>query len=251
MESLRAFSHELPTAIADLVDNSIAAGAHRIWIDFFWNGAESTIVVMDDGSGMSEDELVAAMRLGSTSPLFVYRGGQLLVPGDWLGLGWAKEEHYKLTRIQLDIPNDLDLDSAIDVTKSRAIPAPALRDDLRAIAERTRARAKRVYTFRGAKPTPAADDDRLFIWQPVARHDSVTYRLNREHPLLRQAFPNARDRASLSALLSLIEETVPTAHIIIQNTEKQPSRKPFLVPDERRHHAARTSAAHPFRGAHA
>jgi hypothetical protein len=34
---------------------------------------------------------------------FVYRNKRLLVPGDWLGLGWAKEEHYKLARIRVDI----------------------------------------------------------------------------------------------------------------------------------------------------
>lgn len=419
MESLRAFSYELPTAIADLVDNSITAGARRVWIDFFWDGADSTIAVTDDGGGMSEADLVEAMRLGSTSPLaprnprdlgrfglglktasfsqcrrltvrtrqrrgdpamrrwdldhivrrnewallldgegatehfrrldrlesgtvvvwqnldrlvagqrtadgraqshfldraakvrehlamifhdlmkgreavqlfindqlvppwdpylqdepatqvlsttrldlrgstvtvqpfvlphhskisaqrfeaargphgwnahqgfFVYRGGRLLVPGDWLGLGWAREEHYKLARIRLDIPNALDLDWAIDVTKSRAMPPPALRDALRSIAERTRAQAKRVYTFRGARLTPSADAERIFLWEPVAKHDTVKYRLNRKHPLLEQAISKSGDRASLTALLSMIEETVPAALITIQNAEKPTS----------------------------
>ncbi|MEZ4294643.1 MAG: ATP-binding protein [Polyangiaceae bacterium] len=424
VESLRAFSYELPTAIADLVDNSVSAGARRVWVDFYWDGAESCIAVTDDGRGMTEAQLVDAMRLGSTSPLaprkprdlgrfglglktasfsqcrrltvrskqrsgkpatwrwdldqivrtnewvllrdgddaarhfqrleelgsgtaivwqnldrlvggdrtgddraqarfltradrvrehlamifhdlmrgresvrlfindslitpwdpylqdepatqvlpitrldfrgslvsvhpfvlphhskisaqilnaaagphgwnahqgfFVYREGRLLVPGDWLGLGWAREEHYKLARIRLDIPNTLDLDWAIDVTKSRASPPAALREQLRGIAERTRAAAKRVYTFRGAKLTPAADADRVFLWEPVAKHDKIRYRLNREHPLLKQALSKGRDRASLSALLSLIEETVPVSHITIQSAENPGSmRDPF------------------------
>jgi hypothetical protein len=150
------------------------------------------------------------------------------VPGDWLGLGWAREDHYKLARIRVDVPNNLDHDWAIDVTKSRAMPPAALRDDLRSIAERTRAIAKRVYTFRGAKLTPTADADRLFLWEPVAKHDSVTYRLNREHPLLKQALGTSGNRAPLAALLRLIEETVPTAHITVQSTEKPTSlRGPF------------------------
>jgi hypothetical protein len=68
-ESLRAFGYELPTAIADLVDNAITAQAHTVWIDFHWAGATSVIVVTDDGKGMNADELVSAMRLGSRNPL--------------------------------------------------------------------------------------------------------------------------------------------------------------------------------------
>jgi hypothetical protein len=159
---------------------------------------------------------------------FVYRAGRLLVPGDWLGLGCAREEHHKLARIRLEIPNDLDHEWAIDVTKSRAVPPPALRDELRSIAELTRNAARRVYTFRGAKLTPAADAERRFLWVPIAKHDNVSYRLDREHPLLKQALATTGDRASLATLLRLIEETVPTAHITIQNTQHPTSlRGPF------------------------
>ena len=58
-----------PTAIADLVDNSISAGARNVWVDFHWSGADSVVTVTDDGSGMEEQVLVGAMRLGSKSPL--------------------------------------------------------------------------------------------------------------------------------------------------------------------------------------
>ena len=57
-ESLRAFGYELPTALADLIDNSVFAGARNIWIDFEWNGETSTICITDDGCGMAEQELV-------------------------------------------------------------------------------------------------------------------------------------------------------------------------------------------------
>src|SRR5712664_952967 len=68
-ESLRAFGYELPSAIADLVDNSIFADAKNVWVDFTWNGEDSTISVTDDGKGMTEEELVNAMRPGSRNPL--------------------------------------------------------------------------------------------------------------------------------------------------------------------------------------
>lgn len=68
-ESLRAFGYDLPTALADIIDNSISASARNIWVDLIWNGPKSRIVIRDDGTGMSEDALRDAMRPGSLSPL--------------------------------------------------------------------------------------------------------------------------------------------------------------------------------------
>jgi hypothetical protein len=68
LESLRGVGYSPWTAIADLVDNSIASQAKRIWIEFLWRGAESSVRIIDDGFGMSEVALVSAMRPGSRSP---------------------------------------------------------------------------------------------------------------------------------------------------------------------------------------
>lgn len=422
VESLRAFGYSLPTALADLVDNSITARAQHVWIDFHWDGDASVIAITDDGDGMTADALVVAMRPGSQNPLqnraphdlgrfglglktasfsqcrrvtvrsricsgepatrcwdldhiarvndwqllrsadtaaephfkrlaglvhgttvlwqkldrlvtgqstnneaqqqlflhraegvrrhlgmvfhrlmtrrgsveillngrpvppwdpfladeaatqtlaatrlklhqatvevqpfilphhskiprltheaaagprgwnahqgfYIYRNRRLLVPGDWLGFGWAKEEHYKLARIRVEIPNSLDHDWEIDVTKSRAMPPVPLREELRRIGERARRDAKQVYSHRGARLTPKADSERVLIWEPVAKHGKTFYRLNRLHPLLKQALAASVDRAALNALLRLIEETVPLPHITITNSE-QPSSLP-------------------------
>lgn len=69
IESLRAFGYTPEAAIADLVDNSISAGAKNIAVDFAWSGSSSRVTVSDDGSGMSASALAQAMRPGSTSPL--------------------------------------------------------------------------------------------------------------------------------------------------------------------------------------
>ncbi len=69
IESLRAFGYSPEAAIADLVDNSISAGAKEVAVDFAWAGANSRVTVYDNGSGMSEGALAAAMRPGSTSPI--------------------------------------------------------------------------------------------------------------------------------------------------------------------------------------
>jgi len=69
IESLRSFGYSLEASIADIVDNSITAGARNIHIQFSWRGEQSTIAITDDGCGMSEDNLIRAMRPGSRSPL--------------------------------------------------------------------------------------------------------------------------------------------------------------------------------------
>lgn len=66
--SLRAFDYDLASALADIVDNSISAGAKKIEIKPTWDKESSSIAVIDDGRGMSESTLHEAMRFGSTSP---------------------------------------------------------------------------------------------------------------------------------------------------------------------------------------
>lgn len=151
---------------------------------------------------------------------YVYRNRRLLVPGDWLGLGWSKEENYKLARIRVVVPNALDHDWQIDVTKSRVIPPRVLRDDLRRIAYRTRSEAKRIYSHRGAKVAPSPGTERVFAWEPVARHDKKSYRLNRDHPLLKRALNASGDRRAFNAFLRLVEETVPYDSITFEYSEK-------------------------------
>ena len=73
----------------------------------------------------------------------MYRNERLLLAGDWLGLGFQKEEHYKLARIAMDTPTSLDQPWHIDVRKSRCRPPGPLRDDLKRIARVTRNRAPR------------------------------------------------------------------------------------------------------------
>ena len=38
IETFRAIGYSLPTAVADIVDNSISASSRNIWIDFVWEG---------------------------------------------------------------------------------------------------------------------------------------------------------------------------------------------------------------------
>ena len=69
IESIRAIGYSLSTALADLVDNCIAAQAETIQIFASTEPSEVRVGILDDGVGLTEVELLEAMRLGSRSPL--------------------------------------------------------------------------------------------------------------------------------------------------------------------------------------
>lgn len=68
MGSMRSMGYSIETALADVVDNSISANATTIRILFPTNPMEKLAVgILDDGVGMSDNDLYEAMRYGSTS----------------------------------------------------------------------------------------------------------------------------------------------------------------------------------------
>lgn len=152
---------------------------------------------------------------------YVYRNRRLLVAGDWLGLPFTKEEHYKLARIRVDLPNTMDQEWQIDVRKSRARPPGVLRRDLERIARVTRERAVAIYRHRGKVVARSSSADHVFAWEKVTKHGKISYRVNREHPMVSRALTvPQKHRSDIHALLRLIEETVPTALIAIDSSER-------------------------------
>ena len=426
IESFRDLGYNLPTAIADLVDNSITANAKNIWLTFYWNGSGSHVAIRDDGCGMTTLDLVNAMRLGSQNPLqirtagdlgrfglglktasfsqcrrltvgsrisgseiavrrwdldhvnqtdqwqllhsaaigsegklvdlqdmehgtivlwecldrivgdakvdsekaqdafledvedvekhlamvfhrflekrdrlkiwinkrsvepwdpfltsagatqtlplepltfkgetlevqpyilphhskidpddyqraaglhgwnaqqgfYVYRNERLLVAGDWLGVGYHKDEHCKLARIQIDLPNSMDSAWNIDIKKSRARPPTALKSELKRIARLTRHRATDIYRHRGKVLVSQNNSKYVFPWERKIRRNKAFYAINREHPLVLEAFKLPKDcQPLIRALLSLLEETVPVQQIWIDSsTEPEKQTQPF------------------------
>lgn len=69
IESMRDIGYSIETAVADIIDNSITAGATHVDIRARFRGSESFIAIVDDGHGMSEPELIDAMRPGCMGPL--------------------------------------------------------------------------------------------------------------------------------------------------------------------------------------
>lgn len=68
LESMRSVGYDLNTAVADIIDNSIAANATKISILYFGQGEEPYIAIVDNGNGMSEKTAFEAMQLAGNSP---------------------------------------------------------------------------------------------------------------------------------------------------------------------------------------
>lgn len=64
VSSLRGLGYSPETAIADLIDNSITAGARTVEIDIQWNDGSPQVALLDDGGGMNAGRLADAMRFG-------------------------------------------------------------------------------------------------------------------------------------------------------------------------------------------
>lgn len=66
LRALRSVGYTEEAAIADIIDNSLAVGATEIEIMFEWE--KQRIIIKDNGTGMSHDNLIKNMRIGSADP---------------------------------------------------------------------------------------------------------------------------------------------------------------------------------------
>lgn len=105
IESLRDIGYSFRSALADIVDNCIAAGASQIALRVIWNGGEPEIRIVDDGVGMSMDELFQAMKPGSRSPAEARAATDL----GRFGLGLKTASFSQCRRLTVLSKNDDDL----------------------------------------------------------------------------------------------------------------------------------------------
>jgi hypothetical protein len=77
IESLRDVGYSLESALADIIDNAITAGATTVSLFVDTASDSPRIAILDDGCGMTETQLQDAMRPGSRSPLESREGGDL------------------------------------------------------------------------------------------------------------------------------------------------------------------------------
>jgi hypothetical protein len=77
-KSFKSIGYNHYSAILDLIDNSVSAGATKVWVDYSKDrkGNYQTIIA-DNGCGMERNELIEAMRIASSDPTTVRTGKDL------------------------------------------------------------------------------------------------------------------------------------------------------------------------------
>ncbi|MCF6151842.1 MAG: ATP-binding protein [Candidatus Kuenenia stuttgartiensis] len=199
----------------------------------FYNG--KVIVkgyVLPHKSKISEDKFKEAegpKGWNEQQGFYIYRNERLLLAGDWLGM-FRKEEHYKLARIEINLPNNLDSEWQIDIKKSIARPPLALRNQLKAYAGKVRSQAVEVYRHKGKNVKPYPGQKFVPLWIDHKRGDRWFYKINREHPLIEKIRKQAEDKPdkAIDTLLKFIEETIPVKSIYIREAEEPEAQgKPF------------------------
>ncbi|GAA4428764.1 ATP-binding protein [Bremerella cremea] len=169
----------------------------------------------------------------SQQGFYVYRNERMLVAGSWLGLGkprpWTKDEHYKLSRISIDIPNSVDGEWQIDVKKSTARPPARVRKRLRQLAELVRDKARQVFAHRGVYSSRRQSTEVEHVWKPGVRDGRTIYRIDRGSAAVRQLMQAGQQVSKeLESLLKLLEETVPVQQIWLDVAERPDTHaRPF------------------------
>lgn len=152
---------------------------------------------------------------------YIYRNERLILAGDWLGL-FRKEEHYKLARIEIELPNAFDSYWQIDIKKSIARPPLHFREQIKAYALKVRKQAVEVYRHKGKNIKPIMGQKFVPFWIEHKRGDKWFYKVNRENPILDKIKEQAKrdPNKAIETLLRFIEETIPSKSIYIKEVEQ-------------------------------
>jgi hypothetical protein len=146
---------------------------------------------------------------------YIYRCGRLIVPGTWLNLGLKKDEHFKLARIRVDLPNTLDAEWKLNVMKSHVAAPPALRDTLARIARKVRHDASNVYRHRGEREVNIEGNPPRGLWKRLDAKRKVRFRLDRTHPVLYALLNSGGPAGKMFAdALTMVEQSVPIDSIL-------------------------------------
>jgi len=172
--------------------------------------------VLPHMSHLSPDEAETAggrEGLRSRQGFYVYRNRRLVIWGTWFRLV-PKEEFYKLTRVQVDIPNTLDHLWALDIKKSVAYPPDVIRDRLRDLIPHFSGSSRNTITYPGRRQKQKAEF--VPLWDRIEpSRGRFRYQLNPDHPAIRHLADslNAATQNALQQVLDLAAAALPLESI--------------------------------------
>ena len=155
--------------------------------------------------------------------LYIYRNKRMIISGGYLDYDLSPEEHYKLGRIKVDIPNNVDHLWGIDVRKKEAYVPLHVRKSLEKCIKSTRNRACEVYRARaGKKVIPRNKKDKDEIWIKQRKGDKIYYSINKNNLAIKQILNEYKlSKLWINKLFYLIESEIPYRPIIMENLENE------------------------------
>lgn len=108
---------------------------------------------------------------------YIYRNKRLIVHGTWMRIK-PRAELAKLTRIRIDLPNNIDHEWKIDAKKSQAIPPQVIKEKLKTIVDKCIGKSNKVYTHKGKVKA----NIKTPYWNRVSTRGRIGYQVNEVHP---------------------------------------------------------------------
>lgn len=159
---------------------------------------------------------------------YLYRRGRLLLHGSWLGLVRPSATR-QLSRVQVDVPVEMDANWRVDIKKSSAEMPRDLRRELRKVAEELGVGSTKTYEWRGRRH-PLKES--WGFWSRVSAEGGTTYLVNRAHPEiegLRVRLAPA-EKKLLDEALVLISASLPLDQIFYDMGHTPADLRAALVP---------------------
>jgi hypothetical protein len=157
---------------------------------------------------------------------YVYRQDRLIVGATWLDLdtnSLKKMEFSKLVRIEVSIQNVDDFDWKLDIKKSNTVPPKYLQGDLLRIAKSAISQSAKVYKYKSEKLIKSLTSEKAIVrlWYDELSSDRIfkKYRLNLDHPVIKNIIDDVTDKNAIKSCLKMIEESIPIEQIIFNQSE--------------------------------
>jgi hypothetical protein len=162
-------------------------------------------------SHLSSEEIETAggrNGLRGSQGFYVYRNRRLVIWGTWFRLV-PKDEFFKLTRVQVDIPNSLDDLWGLDIKKSIAYPPDIVRNRLRDLIPHFVNSSRKTVTYPGRKEK---NGKFVPLWQRIEpKHGVFRYEINSEHPAISSLSEklDKEEHRVFQAVLELLTGSLP------------------------------------------
>ena len=155
---------------------------------------------------------------------YIYRNKRLISRGHWFGLA-RMGELTKLTRIQVDIPRELDSLWQLDIKKSSTQPPASFKAHLKRMMDPILNKGRRVHAFRGRRES---SDSAIHLWDKVKDRTGFRYQVNTENPLV-QAVLSKLDSAQATQIIELFD-TIASQYPVLDVYNEMASNSAPMVP---------------------